>query len=82
LTSRINSDTLDLMSRKKAHGYVFITFKGDHRPYHVHIYRDRKEIGRWDIENQTTMDSFEISSNLKNALIKLGYMLGGEADGN
>jgi len=28
------------------------------------------------------MDSFEISSNLKNALIKLGYMLGGEADGN
>ena len=63
-------------------GYVFITFKGDHRPYHVHIYKDRKEIGRWDIENQKTMDGFEINNNLKSALIALKYMLVGEEHGD
>lgn len=82
LTSRINYDTLYLMSRKKMRGYVFITFKGDHRPYHVHIYKDRKEIGRWDIENQKTMDGFEINNNLKSALIALKYMLVGEEHGD
>jgi len=70
------------MSRKKMRGYVFITFKGDHRPYHVHIYKDRKEIGRWDIENQKTMDGFEINNNLKSALIALKYMLVGEEHGD
>ncbi len=70
------------MGRKKLRGYVFVTFKGDHRPYHVHIYKGREEIGRWDIENQKTMDSFEINNNLRSALIELKYMLGGEEDGD
>jgi hypothetical protein len=68
------------MSRKKLRGYVFVSFKGDHRPYHVHIYKDKKEIGRWDIENQRPMENFEINSNLRSALVELKYMLGGEAD--
>jgi len=66
------------LGRKRLAGYVFITFKGDHRPYHVHIVKDRKEIGRWDIENQVAMDEFEFDSKLRDALRKLGYMLGGE----
>jgi len=70
------------MGRKKLRGYVFVSFKGDHRPYHVHIYKDKREIGRWDIENQRPMDSFEINSNLRSALIELKYMLGGKEDGN
>jgi hypothetical protein len=68
------------MSRKKLRGYVFVSFKGDHRPYHVHIYKDKKEIGRWDIENQRPMENFEINSNLRSVLVELKYMLGGEAD--
>ena len=66
------------MGRRKLAGYVFITYKGDHRPYHVHIVKDRREIGRWDIENQVTMDDFEVTDEVKNALIKLGYMIGGK----
>lgn len=66
------------MGRKKRAGYIFQTFKGDHPPYHVHIIRGDREIGRWDIENQKQMDSFEISDVLRNALIDLGYMLGGK----
>lgn len=55
------------MGRKKLAGYVFITFKGDPRPYHVHIVKGQKEIGRWDIENQEPMDDFEVDSKLRGA---------------
>ena len=65
------------MGKKKLSGYIFITYKGDHRPYHVHIVRNNRELGRWDIENQKPMDNFEMTNDLKDALIKLGYMLGG-----
>lgn len=63
------------MSRKRRAGYVFITFKGDHRPYHVHVIQGRREIGRWDIENQVVMDNFEVTDKLRSALIELGYMI-------
>ena len=36
-------------------GYVFITWKGDHPPRHVHVYRDGKLIVKWDLENQKAM---------------------------
>jgi hypothetical protein len=29
-------------------GYVFITWKGEHPPRHVHVYRDGKLIVKWD----------------------------------
>lgn len=64
------------MGKKKLAGYIFITFKGDHRPFHVHLIKDKRELGRWDIENQKPMDDFEIGSDLRNALIKLGYVKG------
>lgn len=44
------------MTGKKSGGYVFVTYKGDHPPYHVHIEKDGREIGRWDIGNQLPMD--------------------------
>jgi hypothetical protein len=31
-------------------GYVFITWKGDHPPRHVHVYRDGKLIVKWDLD--------------------------------
>jgi len=61
------------MGIKRWGGYVFITYTGDHRPYHVHIKRGRREIGRWDIENQKPMDAFEVSERLMKALVRLGY---------
>jgi Domain of unknown function (DUF4160) len=36
-------------------GYVFITWKGDHPPRHVHVYRDGTLIVKWDLDNQKAM---------------------------
>ncbi len=65
------------MGRKKAGGFVFVTYKGDHPPIHVHIEKDGEEIGRWDIENQRTMENFKIDKSLNKALKQLGYILEG-----
>ena len=34
---------------------VFITWKGDHPPRHVHVYRDGTLIVKWDLDNQKPM---------------------------
>lgn len=47
--------------------------RGDHPPYHVHIRKDGREIGRWDIENQRKMDEFRLTREICEALIALGY---------
>jgi hypothetical protein len=36
-------------------GYVFITWKGDHPPRHVHVYRDGTLIVKWDLDNWKPM---------------------------
>ncbi|MSQ15563.1 MAG: hypothetical protein EXR50_06850 [Dehalococcoidia bacterium] len=63
------------MVRKRSGGFVFITYKGDHPPYHVHIEKDGREIGRWDIENQEPLDDFEVGAKLRKALKRLGYLV-------
>ena len=35
--------------------YVFITWKGDHPPRHVHVYRDGTLIVKWDLDHQKAM---------------------------
>ena len=62
------------MSKKRAGGFIFITYKGDHRPFHVHIEREGREIGRWDIENQRPLDRFDLTRKLREALTRLGYL--------
>jgi hypothetical protein len=34
---------------------VFLTWKGDHDPRHVHVYKDGKMILKWDLENEKAM---------------------------
>ena len=34
---------------------MFITWKGDHPPRHVHVYRDGKLVVKWDLDNQQAM---------------------------
>jgi hypothetical protein len=36
-------------------GYIFFSWKGDHGPRHVHVYRDEKLVVKWDIENARPM---------------------------
>jgi hypothetical protein len=43
------------MGKIKRGGYVFITWIGDHSPYHVHVYEDRKLVVKWDLENGLPM---------------------------
>lgn len=52
----IKYDTTKPVSRRKRGGYIFETYAGDHPPYHVHIYKDDRFIGRFDVENQRSMD--------------------------
>jgi len=43
------------MGKIRRGGYVFITWKGDHSPRHVHVYRDGSFVVKWDLDNQKPM---------------------------
>jgi hypothetical protein len=36
-------------------GYVFITWKGDHAPRHVHVFRGRALVAKWDLDRDVSM---------------------------
>ena len=36
-------------------GYVFVTWKGDHPPRHVHVYGDAGLILKWDLDEGEVM---------------------------
>lgn len=43
------------MSKIRRGGYIFLTWKGDHPPRHVHVYRDGKLVVKWDLDNKMPM---------------------------
>lgn len=43
------------MSKVRRGGYVFLTWKGDHSPRHVHVYRDGKLVLKWDLDSLQPM---------------------------
>jgi hypothetical protein len=43
------------MGKIRRGGYVFVTWKGDHSPRHVHVYRDGTLVLKWDLENDVPM---------------------------
>ncbi len=43
------------MGKIRRGGYIFITWKGDHAPRHMPVYRDGKLVMKWDLENGKTM---------------------------
>ena len=44
------------MTKIRRGGYVFVTWKGDHPPRHVHVYRDEMFLAKWDLERSRTME--------------------------
>ena len=64
------------MTRKRVGDFIFVSYKGDHPPPHVHVHdSDDIYLGRFDIENQASMDSdLEITRKLKKALEEAGYI--------
>lgn len=43
------------MSKIRRGGYIFVTWKGDHSPRHVHVYRDGTLMVKWDLDNWKPM---------------------------
>jgi hypothetical protein len=43
------------MGKIRRGGFVFITWKGDHPPRHVHVYRDGTLVLKWNLEDQVSM---------------------------
>jgi hypothetical protein len=36
-------------------GYVFLSWKGDHPPRHVHVYRSGRLVVKWDLDSDRPM---------------------------
>ena len=43
------------MGKTRRGGFVFVTWKGDHSPYHVHVYQDGTLVLKWDLESDVAM---------------------------
>ena len=43
------------MGKIRRGGFVFVTWVGDHSPYHVHVYRDGTLVVKWDLDNHMPM---------------------------
>ena len=43
------------MTKIRRGGYVFLSWRGDHSPRHVHVYREGIFIVKWDLENWRPM---------------------------
>lgn len=43
------------MSKIRRGGYVFLAWKGDHGPRHVHVYSRGVLVLRWDLEHRLPM---------------------------
>ena len=43
------------MGKLRRGGYVFVWWKGDHPPRHVHVYRDGELVVKWDLDARKPM---------------------------
>jgi hypothetical protein len=43
------------MTKRRRRGYIFVAWKGDHSPHHVHVYRQGRFVVKWDLENWRPM---------------------------
>ena len=47
--------TSSSVGKHRRGGFVFITWKSNHPPRHVHVYRDGKLVVKWDLDNGKAM---------------------------
>ena len=43
------------MSKTRRGNYAFLAWQGDHSPRHVHVYRGKKLVLKWDLDNRQAM---------------------------
>jgi hypothetical protein len=53
------------MSKVRRGGYVFLTWRGDHSPRHVHVYHDGKFVLKWDLDHQKPMAGIPVRKVLE-----------------
>ncbi len=58
------------MAKFRRGGYVFITWKGDHDPRHVHVFKDGREVLKWNLEASVVM-SGQITKKLQKLIDQL-----------
>jgi len=44
------------MAKLRRGGFIFLTWKGDHGPRHVHVYRGGQRVLKWDLDNEKAME--------------------------
>lgn len=44
------------MPKKHRGNFIFLAWIGDHSPKHVHVYKDKRLVLKWDLENWTPME--------------------------
>lgn len=64
------------MGKIRRGGYIFLTWKGDHGPKHVHVYRNGRLVLKWDLENRKAMkgEPTERALKLIEELVKEGIL--------
>ena len=55
MTNAIIQGNTSAVPKIRRGGYIFFTWKGDHAPRHVHVYRDEKLVVKWDLDNRKPM---------------------------
>jgi hypothetical protein len=43
------------MGKTRRGGYIFVAWRSDHPPRHVHVYRDGVLVVKWDLDNKRAM---------------------------
>lgn len=43
------------MARFRRGNYIFLTWKGDHSPRHVHVYKDGRLVVKWNLDDEVPM---------------------------
>jgi len=60
------------MPKVRRGGFVFFTWKGDHGPRHVHVYRDGRFVAKWDLQRNTVMKG-RVSGRLRALIATLRH---------
>ena len=63
-------EVTETLSKIRRGGYIFISWKGDHAPRHVHVFRDGRLLVKWDLENELPMKG-AAPRKLRNLIQKL-----------
>jgi hypothetical protein len=58
------------MGKLRRGDYVFITWKGDHPPRHVHVYREGRLVVKWNLDDRLPMKG-KASSRLRRLIADL-----------